>query len=143
MSMSIWGPTLQTTAPLTLCRQRDQGTRGGTGCEVGPLRARREAFKASWSGFEQSACKCELKLRLSTGATDIECLYTATDLGVKEKCGVCGRVGSAINAGCQKENAGVYTMLLSESLSPPLSSSQDIFPRRTKHQKAESQGCIE
>lgn len=28
-------------------------------------------------------CKCELKLRLSTGATDIECLHTATDLGVK------------------------------------------------------------
>ncbi len=30
----------------------------------------------------------------------------------QEKCGVCGRVGSAINAGCQKENAGVYTMPL-------------------------------
>lgn len=53
MSMSIWGPTLQTAAALALCRQRDQGTRGGRGCEEdGPLRARREASKASWSGFE-------------------------------------------------------------------------------------------
>lgn len=64
----------------------------------------------------------------------------------QEKCGVCGRAGSAINAGCQKENAGVYTMPLNHWLkvfllhSPPL---RKIFPRKTKKQKAKSQWCIE
>lgn len=64
MSMSIWGPTLQTTAPLTLCQQRDQGTRGGRECEDRPLRAWREASEASWSGFEVNQwAECEKESR--------------------------------------------------------------------------------
>lgn len=48
---------------------------------------------------------------------------------------MCGRVGSAINAGCQKENAGVYKMPLNHWVkvflfhSPPL---RTFFPRKTK-----------
>lgn len=41
------------SAPLALCRQRDQGTSGGTEWEDRPFRGSgREASEASWSGFE-------------------------------------------------------------------------------------------
>lgn len=70
----------------------------------------------------------------------------------QEKCGVCGRVGSAINAGCQRENAGVYTMPLNHWVKvfllhspPPRTFSLFIFSFQggQKHQKAVSQGCIQ
>lgn len=70
-------------------------------------------------------------------------------LSFQEKCGVCGRVGSAINAGCQKENAGVYTMPLNHWVkvfllhSSPPRTFFFLFPRRTKHQRAACQGCTE
>lgn len=55
---------------------------------------------------------------------------------IERESGVCGRVWSAINAGCQKEKAGVYTMLLNHwakhfSFSPfPLL--QGILPEEEK-----------
>lgn len=63
----------------------------------------------------------------------------------QEKCWVCGRVGSAINAGCQKENAGVYTMPLNHWLkvfllhSPPL---RKFFPRKTKNRKLKAKDVL-
>lgn len=67
----------------------------------------------------------------------------------QEKCGVCGRVGSAINAGCQRENAGVYTMPLNHWVKvfllhspPPRTFFLFIFFPRRK-QQAVSQGCIQ
>ncbi|CAB1460718.1 unnamed protein product [Pleuronectes platessa] len=70
MSMSIWGSTLQTTSPLVaLCRQRDRGTRGGTGCEDGPLRASEgKASKASCAQSELTTTP-PLILHMSTRDT--------------------------------------------------------------------------
>lgn len=100
-----------------------------------------------WKGRNERWWRCEERAAAASFAALLIPLQSqCLSFSFQEKCGVCGRVGSAINAGCQKENAGVYTTPLNHWVkvfllhSPP---PRTFFQGGQKHQKAESQGCAE
>lgn len=95
------------------------------------------------SGREKRWWRCEERAAAASFAALLIPLQSqCLSFSFQEKCGVCGRAGSAINAGCQKENAGVYTMPLNHWVkvlllhSPPL---RTFFQGRHKKQRAKSQ----